>query len=782
MGTADGAGAGARFRFPTGVAVDAAGNVFVADTNNHTIRRITPAGVVTTVAGQPGLAGNNNGPVATARFSRPQGVAVDGQGNIYVADTENSLVRKITPAGIVTTLAGQTDPYLYGPQSVGVDGAGNVYVADTNNQVIRRITPSGAITTVAGQLRVSGFANGTGDAARFYYPNGLCVDAGGTLYVADSGNDVIRRVTPDGVVTTFAGSPGNVGVVDGPPNVARFFNPRAISLDASGNLYVVEDSYTLRKVDVAGNVSTLAGRITDAGSEDGTGSQARFYAPQGVAASADGTTYVADTLNGTIRKATNTGMVTTFAGLAEASGSADGPGPEARFFHPTAAATDAAGNVFLADTSNDAIRRITPAGITTTVTTEAGDVAHLAGPEGIAVDGAGNLYVASTSNQYIAKITPNGVVSVLAGESNSFGSADGPGSTARFFYPHGLALDAGGNLYVADSSNGTIRRIAPDGTVSTFAGTAGSSGSADGIGAAARFYYPQALALDASGNLYVADTYNHTIRKITPGRVVTTLAGTAGSAGSADGQGAAARFASPQGVAVDARGNVFVADFGNSTVRRITPDGMVSTVGGMALSMGGVEGPGTTARFGNPSGLAFDASGNLFVVNNAFHSVSRGVPFEATVLSSFAAWQAAYFNAADRANPAVSSAAADGEGDGLGNLLEYAFALDPRVADSALAAPRAGSSRGFATLTFRRLPSRTDLNYIVEATDNLASSAWTEIARSMGGGNTAAAPKQNPSSINEAVAGSAVSVTVGDTIPIGSGVPHRFLRLRVVRP
>ena len=295
--------------------------------------------------------------------------------------------------------------------------------------------------------------------------------------------------------------------------------------------------------------------------------------------------------NNTIRKITPAGVVSTLAGLAGSSGSADGTGSAARFCYPYGVAVDGSGNVYVADTDNYTIRKITPAGVVSTLAGLAGSSGSADGtgsaarfdyPYGVAVDGSGNVYVADSGNNTIRKITPAGVVSTLAGMAGSSGSADGTGSAARFNYPTGVAVDGSGNVYVADTGNNTIRKITPAGVVSTLAGTAGSSGSADGTGSAARFYYPYGVAVDGSGNVYVADNDNYTIRKITPAGVVSTLAGLAGSSGSADGTGSAARFYYPYGVAVDGSGNVYVADTDNDTIRKITPAGVVSTLAGLA--------------------------------------------------------------------------------------------------------------------------------------------------------------------------------------------------------
>jgi sugar lactone lactonase YvrE len=282
-------------------------------------------------------------------------------------------------------------------------------------------------------------------------------------------------------------------------------------------------------------------------------------------------------------------MVTTLAGTAGVRGSIDGTGAAARFAYPTGVAADSAGNVYVADSDNSTIRKITPGGVVTTLagtagltgsTDGTGAAARFDSPNGVATDSAGNVYVSEWGNNTIRKITPAGIVSTLAGTAGVRGSVDGTGAAARFSLLRGVAVDSAGNVYVADDT--TIRKITRAGVVTTLAGTAGVRGSTDGTGAAARFNPPNGVATDGAGNVYVCEWGNNTIRKITPAGVVTTLAGTAGVAGSTDGTGAAARFRFPIAVTTDSTGNVYVADWGNSTIRKITPAGMVSTVVGVA--------------------------------------------------------------------------------------------------------------------------------------------------------------------------------------------------------
>ena len=637
-GNVDGTGSVARFYEPGGVAMDGSGNVYVADTISDTIRKVTSAGVVTTFAGIAGKLGSTDGTGSTARFFRPNAVALDGSGNLYVADTDNHTIRKITSAGVVTTLAGlagtsgSTDgtgsaARFKSPKGVAVDGSGNVYVADTSNSTIRQITPAGVVSTLAGLAGSTGSTDGTGSTARFKNPEGVAVDGSGSVYVADTGSDTIRKITQAGVVSTFAGTAGNFGYADGAGSAAKFAEPTSLALDGAGIIYVADSiNYKIRKITPSGVVSTLV-------TTDGTGSPVGFTAPNGVAVDVSGNICVADTYNQLIRKVTPAGVVTNLAGLAPNTGRTDGTGSAARFDAPQGVAVDGSGNVYVVNTSYSSIRKITSSGVVTTFAGGAGQgsadgtgsTAHFNIPYGVAADGSGNVYVADTNNNTVRKITPGGVVSTLAGLALASGSTNGTGSAARFRKPRALAVDVSGNVYVADTGNHTIRKITPAGVVTTLAGLALAVGNTDGMGSTARFRSPDGVAVDTSGNIYVADTGNFTIRKITSAGVVTTLAGLANVAGSSDGTGSTARFEFPEAVAVDGSGNVYVADYNNHTIRRVTPAGVVTTIGGTAGVGSGVDGLGREAMFFGPVGIAVAPNGTLFMSDVYNNCVFQGI-------------------------------------------------------------------------------------------------------------------------------------------------------------
>jgi len=622
VGFKDGAGTSAQFNGPFGVVADAAGNVYVADQLNHLIRKITAEGLVSTLAGS--TEGLRDGAGRSAQFSYPVGVAVDAEDNVYVADYGNDLIRKITSEGLVSTLAGGTEGFrdgagtsaqFNGPAGVAVDAEGNVYVADQLNHRIRKITSEGLVSTLAGSTE--GFRDGDGTSAQFSYPSDVVLDAEGNVYVADWGNHLIRKIIPEGEVSTLAGSTEGFG--DGAGRSAEFNGPTGVAVDAAGNVYVADMfNDRIRKIIPEGLVSTLAGSTE--GFRDDAGTSAQFNGPSGVAVDAAGNVYVADENNNLIRKITDEGLVSTFAG--SIWGLRDGAGTAAEFRYPSGVAVDAAGNVYVADYFNHRIRKITDEGLVSTLAGSTGGFRDGSGtsaqfnyPSDVALDAAGNVYVADLVNHRIRKITPDGEVSTLAGSTGGF--RDGAGRSAQFNSPFGVAVDTEGNVYVADSFNNLIRKITPEGLVSTLAGS--TEGFRDDIGTSAQFNSPYGVAVDAEGNVYVADVNNHRIRKITPEGLVSTLAGS--TVGFRDGSGRSAEFNSPTGVVVDAESNVYVADYFNHLIRKITPEGLVSTLAGSIW--GFRDGSGTSAQFNNPTGVAVDAEGNVYVADSDNHRIRR---------------------------------------------------------------------------------------------------------------------------------------------------------------
>ncbi|MBK9502396.1 MAG: hypothetical protein IPO06_24045 [Leptospiraceae bacterium] len=343
---------------------------------------------------------------------------------------------------------------------------------------------------------------------------------------------------------------------------------------ASSNVTSVSVACVSNASGVSGTVITFAGSGS-IGSTDGTGISASFKYPQGLGIDSSGNIYVGDTQNNKIRKITSGGVVTTLAGSG-AQGSADGTGTSATFYYPYQIAVDSSNDLYVTDAGNNKIRKVTSSGVVTTFAGSGstgsadatGTAASFSYPLGVAIDSNGIIYVSDANNNKIRKITSSGVVTTFAG-SGSAGATDATGASASFNSPHSIAIDLSGNLYVADMNNNKIRKITSSGVVTTLAGS-GAQGSVDGTGTSATFYSPQGIAVDSNGNLYIGDLFNNKIRKITSSGVVTTLAGS-GSQGSSDGLGTSASFYYPYNIVIDSNGFLYVADDGNHKIRKITP-------------------------------------------------------------------------------------------------------------------------------------------------------------------------------------------------------------------
>ena len=645
LGNLDGTGTAARFQDPRGIVTDGSGNLFIADRSNAVIRKVViSSGATTVFAGGLNSAGFVDGPAGVARFNAPFGMACDGK-NLFVADQNNQSIRQIVIAtGAVTTIAG-TNAAGYvdatgsaarfnSPQDLALDGQGNLFVVDSTNQLIRAVVIStGVVTTLAGAQGTTGTTDGIGGAARFSSPAGIAADNAGNLFVADNNNHTIRQIVISSAnVTTLAGLAGNAGTANGVGNVARFRNPQGLVADSSGNLFVSDtNNDSIREINIStGNVTTIVGAPTIAGYADGTGSAATFNGPVRIALDASGNAYVADNGNNAVRKvALSSGAVTTLAGLGGSFGAVDATGSAARFNLPQGLATDGSDTLYIADTNNQTIRKLTIS--SKVVTTLAGTVnttgnvdgpgsnARFSAPTGLVYDGSGALYVADRNNNTIRKIkTSDGSVTTIAGTPSTTGGTDGPAMSATFSGPQGVAYDGANALYVADTNGRTIRKIALDtGTVSTLAGTFNTSAVTDGVGAIARFGTPLGMVYDGSGNLYVADS-NRIRKVVVSSGTVTTVTG---NGGYADGSGFFAQFNGPQQMGLDSQGNLFIADFNNNVIRKMALGPLsTTTVCGIFGRIGLVPGPLPTsivqprAVVPVPNGFAFVANYGVFLV------------------------------------------------------------------------------------------------------------------------------------------------------------------------
>jgi len=621
----------------TCVVANGTGTASATDVTDVAVSCTTNPPMLSLFVGNLGGFGTANGTGAVASFGTLTGVVVDPAGDAFVADTPSG-IRKVTAAGVVTTfvdmsvVSSNLDQGLVEIGQIAIDASGNLYVADTADGTIRKVTPAGVVTTLAGTAGETGSADGTGAAAQFDNPQGVATDAAGNVYVADTGNNAIRKITPAGVVTTLAGGPTK-GAADGIGPAAQFDGPTALATDTAGNIYVADTgNCTIRKITPGGVVTTLAGRLIE-GAADGVGSAALFRYPQGIAVDSVGDIYVADTANDTIRKITAAGDVTTMAGKAGVLGSVDGTGSGARFDRPRGVAVDATGTVYVTDTENNTLRKISPSGAVTTLAGSAAVTGYLDGvgaaaqfesPQGLSTDAQGSVYVADSAADTIRKITPAAVVTTLAGLPGVAGDQDGTGTAARFDSPMAIATDAAGDLYVLE--NDAIRKITPPASVTTFVAypfpvnwvalRVDSAGDIDALRSAApslqsclvlqyspagvltqlaceglppQFNQLAGITTDASGNIYVSDFYNYIISKITPSGMVTTLAGQTHVPGVRDGTGTDAQFTGPYALTIDHAGNLYASD--DEVIRKITPAGVVTTIAGVRGQIGFRPGP-----------------------------------------------------------------------------------------------------------------------------------------------------------------------------------------------
>ena len=647
---------------PRRVAVDTKGNVYFSSGNS--VFKIS-GGTLALVAGnsRAGFSGDG-GPAVNAQLNAPQGIAIDSTGNIYIADTNNNRVRIVTVNGIINTFAGNGllgTPLAFGdggpanqanlhlPGGVAVDTKNNIYIADTGDNLIRKVTTDGIINTIAGDSLPSYGGDGAAAAnSEVHSPEDVAVDSSGNVYIADTGNAYIRKITTDGNINFIAGD-GSIGYGGdgGLATSAGLIEPYSIALDSSGNIFIAEpEDGRIRELTVSNNdiITAVGTGVLGFAGDGGPGTKAEVHQASGVAVDSSGNIYIADSLNNRIRKVSS-GTVSTIAGSGAFSYSGDGgPAIAAQFFAPSAVAVDAAGDLFIADTNNNAVREVNAKGVASTIAGSgpagssgdngAATGALLSAPQGIAVDAAGNVYVADTANARVRKIS-NGTISTYAGNGTVGYSGDGAAATAATLNsPVGLAVDKSGNLYIADQGNNVVRKVSAGGTITTLAGNGTQGYSGDGGPAiAALLNGPQGVTVDSSGNVYIADTLNSVIREVNSSGIIFTVAGTGLAGYTGDGGIAtAAQFGSPTSVAVDSVGNLYVADSG-ARIRKIFTSGIVNTIAGAgARGYARDGGLATSATLNGATGLAVDSKGDVFFADTANNAV-RELAFAGTNLS-----------------------------------------------------------------------------------------------------------------------------------------------------
>ncbi|MFQ5451638.1 MAG: hypothetical protein ACE5E9_13505 [Nitrospinaceae bacterium] len=635
-----------------GIAVDPEGNVYLSHRSKNRVRKIDKNGIITTIAGN-GKAGfiGDGGPAIQASLNFPAGLAFD-RGNLYIADRNNHRVRKVDASGIITTVAGNGKADYYGddgpaleaslnlPSDVACDGEGNLYISDRSNHRIRKVDGRGIITTYAG-LGVAWFGGDHGPAQMAFlkYPFGITFDTKGDLFIADRGNNRIRKVDKHGIITTVAGDGLFASRGDfGPAARANLAYPTDVAVDDFGNIYIADrNNNRIRKVDANGVITTLMGTgRANYNGDQGLASQTNLHLPFALEVEPGGHGLVlVDRSHFRVRKIEfKTGRVVTIAGNGKSLSKGDqGQALGATLNGPRGLVIDRRGNIIFADQMHNKLRKIDRQGIIFNFagTGKPGNIgdggeaaqASLLRPSALAIDTEDNVYMASPSGNgwVIRQIDSRGGISLFAGNSKVGTDGDGgPAREASFYSIQDIAVGPGGILYVADSANPFIRMIDDKGIITKVAEK--NWGMLDGD------IHPNGLALDARGNIYVSDSGSSKIRKIDTGGEITTIAGTGDFEDFGDGGPAlSAGIRSPGDLAFSPEGELYVAEERTHRIRKIDKKGKISPVAGTGVAgFSGDGGPAVNAQLNNPSQMVFDSRGNLYFsdrINNRIRKIDR---------------------------------------------------------------------------------------------------------------------------------------------------------------
>jgi len=635
---------------PNYVALGRNGSFYVASYNDNVVRKVKTDETISTIAGNCARGnGGDDGLAINAQLTFPDGLAVSPDGSVYIADVGSSRIRKVGNSGIITTVAGTgtsginrkdgpaTSIDLSDPIGMSFDSNGNLYFADSGNAVIRELTSHGEIKTIAGQLGVSGFSGdgGSADKAKLSIPYGVAVSADGSIYIADLGNNRIRLISHNGKISTVAGTGvAGFGGDGGLAINAELNNPSGVSIALDGSLYIVDlQNSRIRRVSPMGVITTVVGNGQQSNTGDGgLAVNASLIQPNSVVVAHDGSFYI--TSSGLVRKVTPDGIINTVAGNDLGNYSGDGgPAVQAQLYYPGSTVVAPDGSIYFTDNSNNRVRKISSDGIITTIAGNgvqghSGDggpatQAEIDSPQGITLGSDSSIYFADSS--YIRKVSSDGIITTIAGNGVQGHSGDGGPATQAEIVGYDLAFGPDGSLYVTDYDR--VRKIDTNGIISTIAGGNCCNLGDGGPATSASISRARGVAVGPNGSIYISDSDSNRVRKVTPDGIISTIVGEGDCSSEQDGiLATTASICTPTGLVIGPDNTIYISETGDFRIREVNPAGIINTIAGNGTwGFTGDGRPGPSAKISEPYGIALGQGNSLYFAdfdNNRIRNIT----------------------------------------------------------------------------------------------------------------------------------------------------------------